>query len=86
MQKGYLLQGMWDGKPTLQIYQIKKNNIVEKNNPTTLLSLSESYENKVCYNFSQLVAGMRLVELREKHGIADEDPIPYHILVEKQDA
>jgi hypothetical protein len=35
---------------------------------------------------SQMMADIRLVQMREKHGIADQDPIPYHILVEEQQA
>ena len=35
---------------------------------------------------SQMMADIRLVQMREKHGIADQDPIPYHILLAEQQA
>ena len=32
----------------------------------------------------QVIADIRLVELRDKHGIEEEEPIPYHVLVEEK--
>ena len=35
---------------------------------------------------SQMMADIRLVQMREKHGIADQDPIPYRILLAEQES
>ena len=35
---------------------------------------------------SQMMADIRLVQMRVKHGISDQDPIPYHILLAEQQA